>query len=69
MIDVDLIEDWKCPSCESPLEERRPVCKDGQESCGCDRVFRCEQCDRSWYWSCVKHDYGDEELRDEGAAN
>lgn len=66
---MDIVESLKCPTCGAALEEEPPRCKDGQDRCDCDLVFHCETCEKRWYLSCVRHDYGDEELREGVVAN
>ncbi|MGK2856285.1 MAG: hypothetical protein ACSLFQ_03660 [Thermoanaerobaculia bacterium] len=58
-----------CPTCKSSLEEEPPRCKDEKDRCDCDRVYRCETCEKRWYVSCHRHDYGDDELREGVVAN
>lgn len=69
MTDEFIVDELTIPSCSSPLEDCPPVCEDGVGPCDCDRVYHCEPCEKSWYVSCARHDYGDDELRGNLATN
>lgn len=56
-----------CPKCKVALRKLPPVCKDDPESttpCKCDDAFECLVCKKTWYWGCVDHHYGNDELPD-----